>query len=108
MYPSSIVKLTLLFAARYSEPLVHVCSDTNNVVSLTIHGCLSDGSYYKSNNMMITDDDDKVGQKHGQYEFQDIKSGEMQHGLFWFKGLGNKGLITCGKGYNVWNSYTAS
>ena len=108
MYPFSIVlaKLTLLFNARFSEPLVHVCSDTNNVVSLTIHGCLSDGSYYESNNMMIPVDDDNVGREHGQFEFKDKKSGEMQNGLFWCKGLGNKGVITCGKGYNVWNSYT--
>ena len=56
--------------------------------------------------MMIPVDDDKIGREHGQYEFKDIKSGEMQNGLFWCKGLGNKGVITCGKGYNVWNSYT--
>lgn len=57
---------------------------------------------------MMTDDENKVGQTHGQYEFKDTKSGEMHHELFWFKGLCNKGLITCGKGYNVWNSYTNS
>ncbi len=87
--------------------MVLLCPTTNSVSSLKIHGRLSDGSYYESNNMMTNGDEDnlRLGRKIGHFEFEDNESG----GMFWIKGVvGGKVLVSFGKGYNVWNSFIAT
>ena len=92
-----------------SEPLIQLCSTSTNVNSVNIHGCLSDGSYYETGNIMDADnnDNDLIGRKLGQVEFKDTVSGEAKEGMFWIKGkVGKRGshLVSCGEGFNVWNA----
>ena len=77
--------------------------------SVIIHGCLSDGSYYETGNIMDVDnkDNDLIGRKLGQADFKDTVSGETKEGMYWIKGkVGKRGshLVSCGEGFNVWNA----
>lgn len=91
-----------------SEPVVLFCPTTNSVKSLKVHGRLSDGLHYESNNMMTNSDENnfRIGRKIGHFEFEDSELGDAKGGMFWLKGIfGGKYLVTFGKGYNVWNSF---
>ena len=95
----------------HSEPLLKLCSGSDNSVSLNIHGCLSDGSYY--DNCNIFDKNDKhnrqLGQELGKVQSKDNGTGDTKEGKFWVKGIvDGKHLVSSGSGYNVWNSYIKS
>ena len=93
----------------FSEPLIRLCPTTGNVDLLKIHGCLSDGSFYESENMMtINDDKDDLvcGKSQGPAIFEDKESGRSREGMFWVKSrVDDKILVSFGEGYNVWNSF---
>ena len=91
----------------FSETLIQFCSTTENVKSLKIHGCISDGSYYDSGNIMDSSVEDNLllGRKLGCVEFK-VESGDTKKGMFWVKGkVGEHHLVSYGEGFNVWNAY---
>jgi len=77
--------------------------------SVKISGCLSNGSFYETGNIISATFEDNLfpGRKLGHVEFEDKKSGETKEGTFWVKGkVGRKDhLVSYGKGFNVWNSF---
>jgi len=91
-----------------SEPLIQLCQATQAVESLTIHGCLSDGSYYETNNITNACDGENapIGRPLvGKDVFKDNGSGDTLENKLWVKGkLGDKYLVSYGKGFNVWNA----
>ena len=103
-----IDELTKLFYFVFSEPLIRLCPATGTCNSLKIHGCLSDGSYYETENMMHADDKGNLlyGTSHGPAVFKDEESGRSKKGMFWVKSkVGDRHLVSFGKGFNVWNSF---
>ncbi len=56
---------------------------------------------------MTVDDEDNLvcGRSQGPGIFEDKESGHSKEGMFWVKSrVGNKHLVSFGKGYHVWNS----
>ena len=91
-----------------SEPVIQL-SPNQNVNSIKIHGCLSDGSYYKATNIMSPCDGSIVTGRPliGQKSFKDEKTCDMKQGVFWVKGkVGDNYLVSRGEGFDVWNTYT--
>jgi len=95
----------------FSEPIIQLCPTTQNANSIKIHGCLSDGSYYETSDIMDANNEDNLllGRKLGQHEFEDKESGDTKEGMFWVKGkVGDNHLVSHGKGFNVLNAYIKS
>lgn len=93
---------------KFSEPLIQLCPTARRVNSVNIHGCLSDGSYYETGNIMDVDGEVNLllGRKLGNVEFKDNHSGDTREGVFWAKGkVGDNHLVTSGEGFQVWNAY---
>jgi len=93
---------------KSSETLIKICSTTNTTISISMHGCLSDGSCYETENLTdITTQDDSCGQQYAiePLQFIDNSSGDMKEGVFWSKTIkGGRHLISYGEGFNVWNA----
>ena len=90
--------------------MVNICKTTNNVGSIKMHGYLSDGSYYKTGDLMCSDHEDSIllGRAFGseEAEFLDTNSGSAKRGCFWVKAkIGQHYLVSHGKGFEVWNSF---
>jgi hypothetical protein len=92
----------------FSETLITCCQDTGKLKSLKIHGCLSDGSNYETNNLLDVDDEDNqhIGKplvKKLAYTGKDTK--EAKDMDFWVKAkIGQDYLLSAGKGFHVWNT----
>ncbi|KAL9179767.1 hypothetical protein ACHAXT_007737 [Thalassiosira profunda] len=91
-----------------SETLVQFGQTTGHVESVTMHGVLSDGTRYESNNIMNAGDEinQRIGFKIGRAEFRPDVSEDAKEGTFWVKGkVGDDLLVSSGEGFNVRNAY---
>ena len=90
-----------------SETLVQFGQTTGHVESVTIHGVLSDGTRYESNNIVNDGDEinQRIGLRIGRAKFGDDAS-NAKEGTFWAKGqVNNDLLVSSGEGFNVRNAY---
>ena len=111
LVPEQTFNAKLLFASnqKFSETAITICPSTSNAVSLKMHGRLSDGSYYKVDDLMDSTVEDNlvIGKPLGlkETEFRDKLSGDSMRGVFWVKGkIGPHYLVSHGKGFGVWNN----
>lgn len=86
----------------FSETLITFCSETCELDSVKMHGCLSDGSSYETRNLLDTDNDDTklIGRPVGKI----TTNNEVKDALFWVKSkIGKDYLLSSGKGFSVFN-----
>lgn len=91
----------------FCETLVQNCPTSGTTVSVEMQGCLSDGTYYESGNLMEASEDNvMVGRLTAEsFEYRDEQSKGAKRGVFWVKGrVDERMLISRGKGFSVWNA----
>jgi hypothetical protein len=92
----------------FSETLIKCCQETGMLKSLKIHGCLSDGSKYETNNLLDVNDEDNqhIGRPLVGFAYTDKGAIDVKDTDFWVKAkIGqSKYLLSAGKGFHVWNT----
>ncbi|KAL7496190.1 hypothetical protein ACHAWT_004412 [Skeletonema menzelii] len=88
-----------------SETLISFCQRTSKVKSVNIHGCLSDGSKYETNNLLDVDDKQIGRPLLRELSYTDKDTGERRDMEFWVKAkIDQDYLLSAGKGFRVWNT----
>ena len=88
-----------------SETLITFCQRTSKVKSVNIHGCLSDGSEYETNNLLDVDDEQIGRPLLRELSYTDKDTEEVRDMQFWVKTkIDQDYLLSAGKGFHVWNT----
>lgn len=86
----------------FSETLITFCPETCELDSVKMHGYLSDGSSYETNNLLDTGNDD--ANLIGRPVRKITTKIEVKDALFWVKSkIGKDYLLSSGKGFSVFN-----
>ena len=87
-----------------------MCPETKVIRSVSLHGTLSDGTQYKTENLMNENNAEFCGKPSATkaLHFIDRQSGEEEEGIFWTKAKVNGHYVAShGKGFKVWNALIA-
>ena len=90
----------------FSELLVKMCLATKTIRNISLHGNLSDGSQYETENLMDPNISECFGKPSAtKVHFIDNGSGKEEEGIFWTKAKVNGHYFAShGKGFKVWNT----
>ena len=103
MYYCDMFQLSFSSVETASETLIKIPPTNNAILSIVLHGCLSDGTEYTTN--LMDSRCSVIGKPYNTNPIKFTDNNRKEEGTFWSKmNVGKRCLVSHGRGFNVWNA----